>query len=347
MTLLRDRLAHRLAVCALLAVLLAHFAHYQVLRRPLHSDFGQVWFAARSVLHGQNPYALIGPGLAYEWAAPLFYPLPAALVGLPFAPFSEPVAVTLFMALGAFGLCWALTEHGYGPLWALLSIPAYQCFEIAQWAPLMAGAYVIPALSIFLVAKPTIGAAVFAAKPSRWAFLGGGVLVLLAFLLQPGWFPEWRHALASASVGAGSRFPYTAPITFPGGILILTALSRWRRPEARLLVVLACVPQTTLPYEALLLFLIPRTWRQGLTLTALSWGMLVFTRFTTDPQSLTERVLAYGPMMTVWLYLPCTLMVLRRPNEGAAFSGVSSLRGVLRDVLARRSPRSSPQPPHS
>ena len=35
-------------------------------------DFDQVWFAARSLLAGRNPYHEIGPGLAFDWPAPLY-----------------------------------------------------------------------------------------------------------------------------------------------------------------------------------------------------------------------------------------------------------------------------------
>lgn len=322
--LLRDRMAVRLAVCVLVAVVGVHFGYFQAVHRPLHSDFGQVWFAARAVLHGINPYPLIGPGLAFEWQAPFFYPLPAALIGLPLAPLPEFVATALFAGLGLGLFAWALTEHGYGTLWALVSVCTYQCVEIAQWAPWLAGAYAIGPLSVLLIGKPTVGLAIFAARPSRWAIIGGVGLIVLAFVLQPGWYPEWRHALTRASVGAGSAFPYTAPIAFRGGALALLALLRWRRPEARLLAVLACVPQTTLPYEGLLLFLIPRGWRQALTLAVLSWGMVFFTRATLDPHGLTNTVLAYGETMPLFLYLPCTMMVLRRPNEGTLPAWIES-----------------------
>jgi hypothetical protein len=313
-----DRTAKRLIVCVLLAIFFAHWSQYQALRRPIHSDLGQVWFAARAVLHGQNPYALIGPGRAFEWQAPLLYPLPAALVALPIAPLSEAWAVTAFMAVGVFGLCWALTEYGYGPLWGLASVCMYQVVEITQWAPMLATAYIFAPFSAILIAKPTIGTVVFAAKPSRWAILGGAFFILLAFVLQPHWVPAWRQALQSASVGAGKAFPYTAPVMYPGDVLALLALLRWRRPEARLLAALAVVPQTTLPYEGLLLFLIPRGWKQALSLAALSWANVVFVSHVMRPPNiLTDRILAFGPTMTVFLYLPCTLMVLRRPNEGS------------------------------
>lgn len=312
-----DRTRTRLAVCTLFAVLAAHYARWATLTRPIHADFGQVWFAARAVLHRVDPYAMIGPGMPFEWEAPLFYPLPAALIGLPFTPFSESTAVALFVAIGMFAFAWALTEHGYGMLWAIASICTHQAVQIAQWSPLLAGALVFPPLSAILIAKPTIGAAVFAARPSWWAVGGAVALIALSFILQPHWMESWHQALGAASVGAGKPFPYIAPVTFPGGVVALLALTRWRRPEARLLAVLACVPQTTLPYEGVLLFFIPRGWRQALLLCALSWAMLVFVRVVYEPIGLTQTIDAYGPMMTVFMYLPATIMVLRRKNEGA------------------------------
>jgi SAM-dependent methyltransferase len=334
----RDRTTRRLVICAVLAIFAGHFGLFHTQHRTVHPDIGQVWFAARAVLHGQNPYALIGPGRAFVWEAPLFYPLPAALVALPIAPFPEAIAAAVFLAVGVFSLCWALTEHGYGPLLGLTSICMYQAAEIAQWSPLLAGATALAPLGVVLIAKPTIGAAVFAAKPTRWPIVGAAVLTILAFLLQPHWVSAWRDALQAASVGTGKAFPYTAPITQPGGFLAMLALLRWKRPEARLLAVMALVPQTTLPYEGLLLFLIPRGWKQALALSALSWANVVFVRQVIDPHGLTSTILAYAPTMVLFLYLPALLMVLRRPNEGPTLSPglVAWLHDVHQRLVFRR-----------
>lgn len=312
----------RVIVCVLIAVVGGHYAWFETFARPIHPDIGQIWFAARAVLHGQNPYALIGPGRAYEWGAPLFYPLPAALVAIPLTPFSLSLATGLFVALGVGVFAWALTAEGYGGLFALTSICIHQAMQIAQWAPLVAGAMVLAPLSVILIAKPTLGVAVFAARPSRWAIDGGLLLIAISFLVQPHWVTAWREALSAASVGAGKPFPYTAPVTFPGGALTLLALLRWKRPEARLLAVLACVPQTMLPYEGVLLFLVPRGWRQSLGLSVLSWLMVVYVRTVYAPVGLLGTIEAYGPMMTLFLYLPATIMVLRRPNEGTVPAGL-------------------------
>jgi SAM-dependent methyltransferase len=333
-----NRTHWRLILCALLACIAGDYARSQIAVRPVPPDIAQVWYAARAVLHGQNPYALIGPGRAFEWPAPLFYPLPAALVAVPIAPFPERTAVFLFVALGVGALCWALTTDGWGGLWALTSISVQQAVLVAQWSPLLAGATALAPLAVILVAKPTVGAAVFAYRPSKWAIGGAIALTLLAFLLQPGWMPEWHHALTAASVGRGSPFPYLAPIAQPGGILVLLALMRWRRPEARLLVALACVPQTMLPYEGVLLFLIPRGWRQMLALSALSWASTILARQVMGAKEITETILAYAQTMTLLLYLPCLLMVLRRPNEGPVPAALGRWLSGLhqRFVFARR-----------
>jgi hypothetical protein len=39
---------------------------------------------------------------------------------------------------------------------------------------------------------------------------------------------------------------YHVPVLVVGGFLTLAAVAKWRLPEARLLVVMACVPQTML-----------------------------------------------------------------------------------------------------
>jgi hypothetical protein len=314
--LLHDRTARRLIVCTLLALLAGHYALSFTLARTLPSDLGQVWFAARAVLHGQDPYPLIGPGRAFHWVNGFFYPLPAALLLTPLAPLSQPMAVAVFAALGGFALAWALTQHGWGTLWGFASLCAVSAFEVCQWSPLLAGSLVMAPLGLVLVAKPTVGAAVFAAKPTTWALFGGLVLLALSFALQPDWVASWRTSLHETSVNDGP-VPYTAPITFPGGVLTLLALLRWKRPEARLLAVLAMVPQTTLPYEGLLLFTVPRNGRESFLLSASSWGMLWYVRQVyTTTGGLHVLIDGFGHAMVPFLYLPCVIMVLRRPNEG-------------------------------
>jgi hypothetical protein len=176
---------------------------------------------------------------------------------------------------------------------------------------------VIAPLAVFLAVKPTVGIAYFVARPSWWAVVGGVTLGALAFALDPAWLGQWTAAIDRAVRIAKHGFPYRAPALMPGGFLILAALSRWRRTEARLLVALSLIPHTTLPYELLPLFLIPRGWRQVGALVALSHLMWWIVRLDAPHPDFYYTVIEYTRTSIPCLYLPCTLMILRRPNIGS------------------------------
>jgi hypothetical protein len=166
------------------------------MREPTHRDFEQVWFAARALLSGAHPYSLVGPGLAFDWPFPLVYPLPAAVIAIPLAPFPALVATVLFSTLAGVTFSWALMEYGYGPLFGFFSMPVRAAFETVQWSPLLAASTVISPLAVLLVAKPTVGGALFLARHSRWAFLGAIQFGGAAFVIQPAWFADWLAAIA-------------------------------------------------------------------------------------------------------------------------------------------------------
>lgn len=286
-------------------------------REPTPRDFEQIWYAARAILAGINPYQQVGPGLAVDWPFPLLYPLPAGVIGIPFAPFSVHASAVLFSFVGGALFAWALMEHGYGPLFGFFSMPLRAAFETVQWSPLLSSATVIAPLSLFLVAKPTVGGAIFLSRPSRWAFAGAAMFGGVAFLLQPGWVADWLDAIARNNALWAPTTPYRAPITFVGGPLALLSLLRWRRPEARLVAALVCVPQTLVLYEAVPLMLVPRTFWQSVALVTVSYIGHTWVRLHLPP-GYHER-LSYelvGKAMIWSLYLPCTIMVLRRRNEG-------------------------------
>lgn len=109
-------------------------------------------------------------------------------------------------------------------------------------------------------------------------------------------------------------------LTRPFGVLLLLAATRWRRPEARILLVLAFVPMNPAWYEALLVFCVPRRSVEGAALAALSWlvpvvGGPVAATYATYA-SRTAPAFARGTLICA--YLPALLMVLVRPNEGEA-----------------------------
>jgi hypothetical protein len=277
--------------------------------QPQPSDLAPVWASARAVLHHQDPYEAVGPGRAFNWPFPQFYPMTAMVAVIPLALLPLRWADPIFVGLG-FGLfTWAVTSGRLltPALVALVSLPAVMTLQTSQWSLLLTGSALVAPLGWLLVAKPTIGLALFAAFPQWKTAIGCTVLVILSFLVLPGWVAEWRATLAAA--------PHVvAPITRPGGLLVLLALLKWKRADARLLVGLACVPHTTALYETIPLFLIPQTWLQAWGL----WTLAVLAyvgQWATGPYLSQADYWASGARWIVaLLYLPCLVMVLRRPN---------------------------------
>ena len=308
---------HRGALAAVCGLLAAMITLQKNAREQTPRDFEQVWFAARSLLRGAYPYSQIGPGMAFDWPFPLVYPLPAAVIALPLAPFPVQTATVLFSAIAGAAFAWALMEYGYGPLFGFFSMPVRAAFETVQWSPLLSASMVVTPLAMLFAAKPTVGGALFLARPSRWAFLGAALFGGAAFLIQPGWVADWLGAIDRYEAIMAPTVPYRAPITFTGGIVVLLCLLRWRRWEARLVAALACVPQTLVLYEAVPLMLVARTFWQSVALVTMSYVGHVWVRVQLPPvhdDGVTYDLV--GQAMIWSLYVPCTLLILRRTNAG-------------------------------
>ena len=177
---------------------------------------------------------------------------------------------------------------------------------------MLAAGLCFPALALFFVAKPNIGGALLVAAGSRrsWIFaaIGGACLLAISLVLLPSWPPTW---LRNARTSVYSDFP----IAQWGGPVVLLALLRWRRPEARLIVALACVPQTVYWYDGLYLLFIPRTFLESLLLSLMSSVGFLVERTLVGWQPDVPYKYA-GELIIAFLYLPATFLVLRRPNEG-------------------------------
>ena len=336
----------RLIVAMLLGLVAGHAVLLQSPRFETPRDLVQFWYAARIIMQGGDPYSLIGPGAAYTFSYPLVYPLPSAVAVIPLAWLTATWACAVFAGVGIACLAWALMEQGYSSLLAFGSVCVWHAVFVVQWSPLLAASVVIAPLGFLLVVKPTVGLAYFAARPSWWAVAGAITLTALAFALDPGWVGQWQAAVGRAVSNAKHGFPYRAPALMPGGILVLLALSRWRRSEARLLVALACVPHTTLPYELLPLFLIPRGWLQSVALVALSHLMWWIVVHDFPHPDFYYTVIEYTKTSVGCLFLPCTLMVLRRPNVGPVPRWIETriatwppwARGASSDIRPQLSP---------
>jgi hypothetical protein len=305
------------------------------------SDLDQVWYATRAFLGGADPYSIVGPGRPYDIPFPLYYPLPAMLAFAPLALLPLEFARTAFIALSTGLLAYAITHDGWHRMPIFLSGAYVHSLTSAQWSPLLTAAFVIPWLGPLLLLKPNIGLAVAATSPARrllaWGVLGGSVLLLASLAIDPTWPTRWL-----AHVRAAPHF--TPPVLLPGGFLVLLALLRWRRPEARLLVAMACVPHTTLLYEALPVMLVPRTWKESFLLAALSIPAFVMQQQLdgrldlTGPAwmaAFTEWATAVGTLLVILLYLPATIMVLRRSNEGELPAWAQALSPGLVSLRSR------------
>jgi hypothetical protein len=277
------------------------------------SDFDQVWFAAQALWNHQNPYDLIGIGKAFEWKWPFYYPLPAVVLVAPVGLLPVIAARCAFTALSVGALAWCITRDGWARVPMFLSMSFLVSIQLVQWSPLLTAAILAPSLSWIGVAKPNWAVAIVAsaAAPRIWRplVLGAALLTVAAFILQPEWVTHWYASVRSAT-------HFRTPLFLPMGFLMLATVLRWRRPEARLLLAIACLPQTPGFYDALMLFTIPRTVRQSLLLVGASFGVFLAMAYR-EPWASDADWMGDIARFTLWfMYLPCVLMVLRRPNEG-------------------------------
>jgi hypothetical protein len=302
---------HRIALASCVAVTAALVAWGVVWSRPQPkaSDLAPIWASARARLRHQDPYEAVGPGRMYDTDFPQIYPMTAMVAIMPLGLMPLRWADPLFVAVG-FGLfTWAVTKKRLltPALVALVSLGALMTVQTSQWSLVLTGAALVPVFGWLLVAKPTIGLALFAAFPRWKTAIGCLALLVVSILVWPPWIGEWRATLASA--------PHVVPpLTRRVGPLVLLALMKWKRADARLLLALACVPHTTAPYETIPLFLIPQTWPQAWILWTLGFVAYV-AQWLSGPYASQAAYWASGAEWIVaLLYLPCLAMVLCRPN---------------------------------
>jgi hypothetical protein len=269
------------------------------------SDFDQIWLGARAVLAGRDPYAEVLQ--LFPW--PLYYPLPALLLGLPFALVPLGLARVLFAGLTGGVVTWALLRYRPHAWPLLLSGPLLFGLVRGQWAPLLVAGVLIPWLGGVVAAKPSIGLATFAYRPTLAALGGAVVLGILSLMVQPMWPLRWLEAIRNA--------PHlVVPVREAGSIVLLTAWFRWRRAEARILGTLICIPQTPSMYELFPLALVPATLRQSVGL-AICWNVFyLLTIGAQDAAPVTMATLAghrstiFWPQNLLLGYLPALACVL-------------------------------------
>jgi len=294
----------RLAVAFALAAWGAFIAYFALSTAPEHlaKDFSWPWRAARALLDGQNPYHVIRPTGPYPFNAAFFYPLPAGIAALPFALLRPSVAGAAFVGLSsgllAFGL--ARTRSGLAKLPLFASAPFCMAALLAQWSPLMMAGAVIPSLQFLGAAKPNVALPCFAYRPTLRGVLLGAAFVVVSLAVVPTWPFDWREALRDAP-------RYRAPITYFGGPILFLAALRWRRPEARAFLAMSFMPQLTLFYDQLPLWLVPTTVWRSLALSALSW--VAWAQWYPS-RAIPTHVAIARPWVFALIYIPALLLVL-------------------------------------
>ena len=184
-----------------------------------------------------------------------------------------------------------------------------------------------PPLGWLCVLKPNLGLAAAASNPTKIAIFGGGALLATTLLIQPNWPAEWLRNLHSMP-------PHPMPIQLAGGPLLLLALLRWRRPEARLVAAMACVPQLMYFADQLPLWLVARTRRETMALSALSAAAWVAS-LVINIQADRQPAFSSAPYVLVGVYLPALIMVLLRPNVGQVPEWFERMLAKTRAAIGR------------
>lgn len=320
------------------AAVLAAAAFLYAAARAAHepawpTDFDQVWHAARALLAGRDPYNEVGPGKPFEWLWPLYYPLPAVLFATPLAWLPVAIARVAFSTISGAILGWVLSARILF-LWPLaLSAAWLIAVSRTQWSPMVLAVMYAPALAMVATAKPNIGLAALAPHTSRRAFAmaagSSAVAIVLAFAADPSWFASWRAAIAES--------PHvTAPVVRPFGFLLLLSLIRWRRADARLVLVMACLPHTPSLYDLLPLFFICRNLREALALALLTHGLFWFNIFFGTGDTFERYAEWLGRAEVFIVYLPVVVAVLARPNRWDDAPPATNPRGWRTAVPSNR-----------
>lgn len=311
----------RLLVATAIGCVAALYAKAMSYRIPgFRGDLEQALFGARMMWAHRDPYPLVGPGRTFDLPWRLLYPAPSFVLVSPVAWLPDADARTVFVGVSVGLLAYVATRRSYRWLLLFASDAMLTACRTAQWAPLLTGAVFTPFLAPVLAAKPNIGLAVAAGFRSdrywRWAAAGGAALLLVSFILLPGWFPAWR---AMTAEGTGYMRP---PVLETGGIFVLLAALRWRRPEARLLLAMALVPHTPSVYDLLPLLTVAGSGVELALLVALTHALRWLLPVPPPGTGVGAAAdfAAWARIVSRWsiptLYLPALAMVMRRPNEG-------------------------------
>jgi len=259
------RCSYRLAIAIPIGIASTLLSYHLLLARgTLASDFTWPWRAARALIVGENPYLVIQNTGPYPFSMAFYYPLPAALVALPFVYVEPYWAGALFFGLSSFLLAYSLTAKSLWRLSLFLSPSFFVAAYVAQWSPLMLAVALIPRLQMLLLCKPNLGIVSFIYNPTKTGVVAIIVGLALSLFVMPLW-PIWWLALVAFDTVRKS------PIAVFPGILLILSFLRWRTREGRAFIALAVLPQHIFFYDELALWLIPKSLIQSIALSLIAW----------------------------------------------------------------------------
>ena len=289
-------------------------------------DFTWHWRAGRAMLDGISPYRAINTLPYYPFNSGYYYLLPTAVIATPFAMMAPHLAAAVFVGCSFGLLALALTRDGYWRLPLLASLPAVWCIFSGQVVALATATILLPALWWLWPLKYTLGAAGAAYHLSARYLALGLALVGLTMIIWPWWPRDWVAELSDNN----GRY-YRVPLLVPGGVLLLATLLRWRRPEARLVAAMACVPQTMLFYDQLPLVLTANSYRQALWVSIGSYAAPLVAMAFYGSAAVDLRVLVgrNAPLILTCYYAPAAILVLLRPNVGQVPGWMERASNVL------------------
>jgi len=326
----------RVIVSLFIATVSGLLQYFRAAEHGGRSDFAPVWHAARLMLRGQNPYDLIGPGNVVESAWPMFYPATTFVVAIPFSIIPTfHLASSVFVFVSALLLAWGITRDGWHMLPIFPSIAFLTCATLAQWSILMTALVYLPVLGFLAAGKPQAAIPIIGSSTSPrilWFAIGGGLaIVALSFVFMPSWPVDWLNLLGTTENFVPPLFRFAGPV-------ILLVLLRWRRPESWLVFLSACMPQTWPAYNGLVLMTVARTYHEASFLSLVSSISWVGFALWVDGMTFEQERIWMSTVLNMSSFLPATLLILRRPNEG---QGPFWIEWILRKFRVRSPARTS------
>lgn len=206
---------------------------YIKLTIPTPSDMTWPLCAAREWVEGRSPYgAVCFAYRAEDGAIEATYPLTTVLAFVPLIWASPAVATALVLALSSALMAWGLLRRSTAHLALFFSFPYLHSLYYGQWAPMLLGVALSPALLPLTLLKPHVGTPIVMRYMTRRRVLGCAVFGLVSLLLFPSWPLEWLH-LTSNYRG------YIPLLTVPG--IVAGALLFWNRKKKHALYLALCL----------------------------------------------------------------------------------------------------------